>query len=461
MTQQEWLVLAIAFVFTVLASLNVAMETALQHMSHSKAEELAADGKAAHQRVLDMVADPAPFINTAMLVRVISEVTATALVALLIFSHFDLLWQQVFIVVAIMVLVDFLTWGVAPRTLGRQHDTNICTFWSRPWGVLAHVLGPIAALLILIGNALTPGKGYAEGPFTSEAELREMVDYAEASDLIEAGEREMIHSVFELGDTLTKEVMVPRTDVVYIPRTKNLRQALTLALRSGFSRVPVVGEGFDDIRGIAYLKDLSRRVLDNPDGYATESVESIMRPAVLCPDSKPVDQVLHEMQRDRNHLVIVVDEFGGTAGLVTIEDIVEEIVGDITDEYDTVEPSDLAHVRQRDIDGLTTLEDFSDKVGLVLPEGPYDTVAGYFMAQTGEVPAKGAQVAVHLDPVGYVADEDDDDVEPDPNVELTVTEVDGLRAAWLRVRRLDAPGAQSESAEASTAPRPEREAASA
>ncbi|GAE69445.1 magnesium and cobalt efflux protein CorC [Cutibacterium acnes JCM 18909] len=114
-------------------------------------------------------------------------------------------------------------------------------------------------MLILIGNALTPGKGYAEGPFTSEAELREMVDYAEASDLIEAGEREMIHSVFELGDTLTKEVMVPRTDVVYIPRTKNLRQAMSLALRSGFSRVPVVGEGFDDIRGIVYLKDLSQR----------------------------------------------------------------------------------------------------------------------------------------------------------------------------------------------------------
>ena len=318
-TQQEWVVLAIAFIFTVLASLNVAMETALQHMSHSKAEELAADGRKPHLRVQDMVADPAPFINTAMLVRVISEVTATALVALLIFGHFDLLWQQVLVVVAIMVFVDFLAWGVAPRTLGRQHDTAICTFWSRPWGVLAQILGPIAALLILIGNALTPGKGYAEGPFTSEAELREMVDYAEASDLIEAGEREMIHSVFELGDTLAKEVMVPRTDVVFIPRSKNVRQAMSLALRSGFSRVPVIGESLDDVQGVVYLKDLSRRVLDNPEGYASETVESIMRPPVVVPDSKPVDQVLREMQRDRNHLVIVVDEFGGTAGLITAE----------------------------------------------------------------------------------------------------------------------------------------------
>lgn len=395
MTRQEWIVLAIAFIFTVLASLNVAMETALQHMSHSKAEELAADGKAAHQRVLDMVADPAPFINTAMLVRVISEVTATALVALLIFGHFDLPWQQVLVVVAIMVLVDFLAWGVAARTLGRQHDTAICTFWSRPWGVLAHVLGPIAALLILIGNALTPGKGYAEGPFTSEAELREMVDYAEASDLIEAGEREMIHSVFELGDTLTKEVMVPRTDVVYIPRTKNLRQAMSLALRSGFSRIPVVGEGFDDIRGVVYLKDLSQRVLDNPDGYATESVESIMRPAVLCPDSKPVDQVLREMQRDRNHLVIVVDEFGGTAGLVTIEDIVEEIVGEIDDEHD-VSDEDIVETAPGEyrVSTRTQIEDLAEHFDVRIEEEEVTTVGGLLTKEIGRVPIEGSAAVI-------------------------------------------------------------------
>ncbi|AER06447.1 hemolysin family protein [Cutibacterium acnes] len=393
MTRQEWIVLAIAFIFTVLASLNVAMETALQHMSHSKAEELAADGKTAHQRVLDMVADPAPFINTAMLVRVISEVTATALVALLIFGHFDLPWQQVLVVVAIMVLVDFLAWGVAARTLGRQHDTAICTFWSRSWGVLAHVLGPIAALLILIGNALTPGKGYAEGPFTSEAELREMVDYAEASDLIEAGEREMIHSVFELGDTLTKEVMVPRTDVVYIPRTKNLRQAMSLALRSGFSRIPVVGEGFDDIRGVVYLKDLSQRVLDNPDGYATESVESIMRPAVLCPDSKPVDQVLREMQRDRNHLVIVVDEFGGTAGLVTIEDIVEEIVGEIVDEYDA-EPTLTEEIEDGvfRISSRLPVDDLGELFDLKVDDDDVETVGGLMAKELSVVPIPGSVI---------------------------------------------------------------------
>ncbi|WCC80688.1 hemolysin family protein [Cutibacterium equinum] len=393
MTQQEWVVVAIAFLFTVLASLNVAMETALQHMSHSKAEELAADGRKPHLRVQDMVADPAPFINTAMLVRVISEATATTLVALIIFSHFDVLWEQVLVVVAVMVFVDFLAWGVAPRTLGRQHDSAICTFWARPWSVLAQILGPVAALLILIGNALTPGKGFAEGPFTSEAELREMVDYAEASDLIKAGEREMIHSVFELGDTLTKEVMVPRTDVVFIPQSKNLRQAMSLALRSGFSRVPVIGEGLDDVRGVVYLKDLSRRVLDNPGGYAAETVESIMRPAVVVPDSKPVDQVLREMQRDRNHLVIVVDEFGGTAGLVTIEDIVEEIVGEIVDEYDA-EPTLTEEIEDGvfRISSRLPVDDLGELFDLKVDDDDVETVGGLMAKELSVVPIPGSVI---------------------------------------------------------------------
>ena len=393
MTQQEWVVLAIAFIFTVLASLNVAMETALQHMSHSKAEELAADGRKPHLRVQDMVADPAPFINTAMLVRVISEVTATALVALLIFGHFDLLWQQVLVVVAIMVFVDFLAWGVAPRTLGRQHDTAICTFWSRPWGVLAQLLGPLAALLLLNGIALPPGKGYAEGPFTSEAELREMVDYAEASDLIEAGEREMIHSVFELGDTLAKEVMVPRTDVVFIPRSKNVRPAMSLALRSGFSRVPVIGESLDDVLGAVYLKDRSRRVRDNPEGYASETVESIMRPPVVVPDSKPGDQVLREMQRDRNHLVIVVDEFGGTAGLVTIEDIVEEIVGEIVDEYDA-EPTLTEEIEDGvfRISSRLPVDDLGELFDLKVDDDDVETVGGLMAKELSVVPIPGSVI---------------------------------------------------------------------
>ena len=202
---------------------------------------------------------------------------------------------------------------------------------------MTSVLGPIPRLLILLGNALTPGKGFREGPFSSETELRELVDIAEASALIEAGERRMIHSVFELGDTTVREVMVPRNDVVFVERHKNLRQTMSLFLRSGFSRVPVIEENLDHIVGVAYLKDIVRRDFEAPDVEFTQRIDEVMREVYWVPESKPVDALLREMQARSQHLAIVVDEYGGTAGLVTIEDLLEEIVGEITDEYDTDE----------------------------------------------------------------------------------------------------------------------------
>ena len=144
----------------------------------------------------------------------------------------------------------------------------------------------------------------------------------------------MIHSVFELGETLSREVMVPRTDMVFIERHKTLRQALSLGLRSGFSRIPVIGDNEDDVVGVMYLKDIAKRVFDHRESESTQKVESVMRPAFFVPDSRAADELLKDMQGSRTHIAIVVDEYGGVAGLVTIEDILEEIVGEITDEYD-------------------------------------------------------------------------------------------------------------------------------
>ena len=156
--------------------------------------------------------------------------------------------------------------------------------------------------------------------------------------MIQPDERAMIHSVFELGDTIVREVMVPRTDMVFVERGKTLRQALSLALRSGFSRIPVIGENEDDVVGIAYLKDIVTRSYEHREGESVEKVESIMRPATFVPESKPIDALLREMQARQIHVAIVIDEYGGTAGLVTIEDILEEIVGEIADEYDKEQP---------------------------------------------------------------------------------------------------------------------------
>lgn len=394
MTVQEWTLLAIALVSAILASLFAAADSALQSMSRSRAQRLAEEGKRGAVRVLRIAEDPAPYVNTAMFMRTVCETTTIALTSMVVFDHLDVLWVELLVAIGVLVIVSFILWGVAPRTLGRQRADGVALSLAGPLAALNAVLGPIPQLMILLGNALTPGRGFADGPFSSEAELREMVDIAEATDLIEAGERKMIHSVFELGDTLIKEVMVPRTDVVFISSDKTLRQAQSLALRSGFSRIPVVGaDGLDEVQGIVYLKDITRRIFDNAQAATSETVGELVRPVSFVPDSKPVDEVLKEMQRDRNHIVLVVDEFGGTAGLATIEDILEEIVGEIVDEYDA-EPThteDLGDGTYR-ISARMPVDDMAELFGKQADDDDVETVGGLMAKLLSVVPIPGSQI---------------------------------------------------------------------
>jgi Hemolysins and related proteins containing CBS domains len=393
LTQNDWILAAVAALSVVLAALLTAAEAALAGVSRARAESLLEEGRPGGRRLLLIAQDPAPALNSSLFLRILFEVIATVGVAWIFFTHFGQLAEQLAYPVLTMVLVSFIILGVAPRTLGRQHADAVALAAAGPLSVLSVVLGPISQLMILIGNALTPGKGFAEGPFTSEAELRELVDIAEARELIEADERKMIHSVFELGDTIVKEVMVPRTEMVYIERTKTVRQGVSLALRSGFSRIPVIGEDVDDVVGILYLKDMIRRMYDNPQAQTSEAVATLMRPPSFCPDSKPVDELLREMQLTRSHVVIVVDEFGGTAGLATIEDVLEEIVGEIVDEYDQeVAPiTELGDGRFR-VSARLGIEDLGELFGLDVDDDDVDTVLGLMAKQLNKVPIPGSVV---------------------------------------------------------------------
>jgi CBS domain containing-hemolysin-like protein len=283
-----------------------------------------------------------------------------------------------------MTIVSFVVVGVGPRTIGRQHAYTVGRYAAPFVRWLGRVLGPLASLLIVVGNAVTPGKGFREGPFSTTVELRELVDLAEQRGVVEHGEREMIHSVFSLGDTIVREVMVPRTEMVWIEVHKTVRQALALFLRSGFSRMPVVGENVDDVLGILYLKDIVG---------ADESAEvgSLMRAAGFVPESKPVDDLLSEMQSARSHIAIVVDEYGGTAGLVTIEDILEEIVGEIADEYDVERPpvERLGDGSAR-VSSRLSVEDLAELFDVELPDDEVETVAGLMAQALGRVPIPGA-----------------------------------------------------------------------
>ncbi|WP_344014920.1 hemolysin family protein [Streptomyces thermospinosisporus] len=386
-----------AIALVVVAWLFACAETGIARVSSFRAEEAVRSGRRGSAKLAQVASDPTRYLNVALLVRVACEMAAAALITYGCLEEFDSTTQALLVAIAIMVLVSYVAVGVSPRTIGRQHPLNTATAAAYVLLPLARVMGPIPSLLILIGNALTPGKGFRRGPFASEAELRAMVDLAEKESLIEAEERRMVHSVFELGDTLVREVMVPRTDLVVIERYKTIRQALTLALRSGFSRIPVTGESEDDIVGIVYLKDLARKTHINRDAE-NELVSTAMRPAMFVPDTKNAGDLLREMQKERNHVAVAVDEYGGTAGIVTIEDILEEIVGEITDEYDRELPpvEDLGENRFRvtarlgigDLGELYGLESFDDE--------DVETVGGLLAKALGRVPIAGASVLVEL-----------------------------------------------------------------
>lgn len=393
MTQNQWIALACALVSLVLAGLLTAAESALAQFSRSRAEALLAEQRPGAQRLLLIAQDPAPTTNASLFVRKTLEITAIVLVAWVFFGLLPDTWERLLFPIVVMVLVAFIALGVAPRTLGRQHADQIALAASLPLSLLTSLFGPVAQLMIWIGNALTPGRGFSDGPFASEAELRELVDIAEASSVIEAGERKMIHSVFELGDTIVKEVMVPRVEMVYIEATKTLRQGVSLALRSGFSRIPVIGEDLDDVVGVLYLKDVIRRMYDNPTAQVSEKVSSLMRQPTYCPDSKPVDELLADMQRTHSHVVIIVDEFGGTAGLATIEDILEEIVGEIVDEFDEeIPPSTRLDDGRFRVSARLSVDDLAELFGFDADDDEVDTVLGLMAKQLNKVPIPGSVV---------------------------------------------------------------------
>ncbi len=345
-----------AIVLIGVAGLFAATDAAISTVSIARVEELVRDERPGAVRLARVMAERPRFINLCVLLRIACEVSATVLLAAFLDDYFGVSWGLVS-AAAIMTVVSFVAIGVGPRTVGRQNAYSISLLAALPLQAISMVLTPVSRLLVLIGNALTPGRGFRNGPFASEIELREVVDLAQQSGVVADDERRMIQSVFELGDTPAREVMVPRTEMVWIESDKTAGQATSLAVRSGHSRIPVIGENVDDVIGVVYLKDLVQKTYYSNNGGRDTKVSEVMRPAAFVPDSKPLDELLREMQRDRVHMVLLVDEYGAIAGLVTIEDVLEEIVGEIADEYDTDEVAPVEELGEQPVSGVRAAPD--------------------------------------------------------------------------------------------------------
>ena len=290
-----------------------------------------------------------------------------------------------------MTLASFVLVGSSPRSVGRVHARAVVRVSAWTVHALRELLGPIAAALVAIGNRVTPGR---TATFSSEEQLLSMVDEATELEVLEEDDRALIHSIFEhleFGDTVVREVMIPRTDMVTIESDESIGAAMGLFLSRGVSRVPVIGVDVDEVIGVLYLRDVARLTYERPRGLDSLTLESLVRPAQFIPESKKADDTLRQMQLESNHLAMVVDEYGGIAGLVTLEDLIEELVGDISDEYDqeVIEYEDLGDGRYR-VSARLPVDELGELFEIDLDDDDVDSVGGLITKALGRLPLPGS-----------------------------------------------------------------------
>jgi CBS domain containing-hemolysin-like protein len=411
--------LVVVVALTAIAAFLAAAETSLTRMSRARATYLEEEGRRGARQLLALVENPARFLNLVLLLVLVVQFFATALFTSVL-SRLVGGGLGVAIAATVMTVLTFIFAEVAPKTYAVQQTDRAALAVAPFVYVLTRlpILGPLTRLLIGIGNVVTPGKGLKSGPFVSEDEIKAMVDEAERDDVIEEEEREMIHSIFEFGDTILREVMVPRPDMVAVPVTTSLQEVLELILRTGYSRIPVYQGDIDDVVGLAYAKDVLRRLHDS---QADKPLADILRPAPYMPESMRAAECLREMRRRKSHMVIVIDEYGGTAGVVTIEDLLEEIVGEITDEYDLEEPN-VEPLPDGDyrVNARLGIDEVNELLDVELPATEWDSIGGLLFNVVGGVPREGQEVEFQ-------------------GLRLRAERVQGRRIGRVRIHRLGPP----------------------
>jgi CBS domain containing-hemolysin-like protein len=388
-----WLFLAAAFVLVAFGGLMAAVDAAIGVTSRADVVELAMDARA-RRSLLAIAEDTGAHVNAVNFMRILAETTAAVLVTLSFTFFLDDVWLVLLVSAAVMTAVSFVLVGASPRSVGRAHPAAVLRLSAPLVRFVRVLLGPFASALVSLGNRVTPSRIRFAG-VSSEEQLLSMVDEATELEVLEQGDRELIHSIFEFNDTLVREVMVPRTDMVTIETTAHLPQAMALFLKEGYSRIPVVDREADDVVGILYLRDLARLGFERPLDAETLTVGELVRPAAFVPESMKADALLRQMQLESNHLAMVVDEYGGIAGLVTMEDLIEELVGDISDEYDreAAQVEELAEGRYR-VNARLPVDELGELFGLDLEDEDVDSVGGLLAKELGRLPLRGDRAMV-------------------------------------------------------------------
>ena len=393
MSGADWAILAVVVVLF-LASILLAMaETAFTRMSRIRALALEEDGRKHAGKLAQMLEHPERTLNVVLLLVLIAQLTTATLIGVLLEGSAGAF--GVVIGIVLQIVLFFVVGEVAPKTFAIQHTERAALAVAPVLWFLTHFppLRWLSRGLIGIANVVLPGKGLKEGPFVTEEEIRQMADVAADEAAIETSERELIHSIFEFGDTVVREVMVPRPDMIAVEADATVDEGIALAISAGKSRLPSFDDSTDNIVGLVFLKDLVAR---STAGEGSEPVRGSLRSPHYVPESKRVAELLREMQTEKFHMAIAVDEYGGTAGLLTIEDVLEEIVGEITDESDAderpeVEELDGGAVR---VSSRMTVDDLGELFGIDLEDHDVETVGGLLAERLGRVPLPGAEAEV-------------------------------------------------------------------
>lgn len=386
------ILLAAAVLLVAFGGLMAAVDAAFSVSSTSDIESLASEGRNAS--ALSRIAeDPAPHVNAVAFMRVLAETTAAVFVTVALDALLPSIWWAMLAAAVLMTGITFVLVGASPRSFGRLHAASMLRTWAPVVRGMRILLGPLAQTLVRAGQRVTPGAGRTS--FASEEQLLSMVDEAASHDLIEQDDRDLIHSVFEFTDQVVRAVMVPRTEMMTVDAATTATEAMALFLRTGVSRMPVVDGDADDVVGVLYLKDLVQFAYRDESAWRTRPVRPIARPAVFVPESMRAESLLQQMKRDAVHVCMVIDEHGGVSGLVTLEDLIEELVGEIADEYDRgpADFVDLGDGRFR-VNSRLPLEDVGDLFGLELDDEDVDSVGGLLGKALGQVPQPGATATV-------------------------------------------------------------------
>jgi putative hemolysin len=391
MSLESWAEVLLLALCIAIACLASATETALTSVGRFRVRHLAQEGKPAGVILQGLHQDPSRFLSTVLVVNTMALILASFATTLISVRYMPRAYGflgDLGVSLALSLLLLIFA-EVTPKSLAIRHAEPI-SLWAAPVvDFLSRVLKPVLWFITLVARGVTGGRA-AHGPYLTEEELMAMLNVSREQGVIEEGEQEMIHGIIEIGDKSVREIMIPRTDITALDRGTSLEEVLDVFRRTNHTRIPVFDGDLDRMVGLIHIKDLMIYLARGSDPAV--GLEKLMRPIKFTPESKKVDELLRQMQAERVHMMVVLDEYGGTAGLVTIEDLLEEIVGEIRDEYDTGEEEQLLITGEREavVDARFPMAELNDRLGLGIEESnDYDSVGGYVLAALGRFPEAG------------------------------------------------------------------------